>query len=125
MNMDSDTPDMSEKDKQIDELQNRVDRLEDMVRELLPNRRDVLKFGGAAAVGAVALSGTGAANAGTNNGEVGTIGASGSKVDLFLQDIEGLETINSDNLVTTSETTDYDVQKDGSDASGVINFKTS
>jgi len=27
--------------------------------------------------------------------------------------------------VTTSESSDYDVQKDGSDSSGVINFKTS
>jgi hypothetical protein len=122
---------MSDEDKQIAELQNRVDRLEDMVRELLPNRRDVLKFGGAAAVGAVALSGTGAADAGTNNGEVGTIGASGSPVDVFLQDIEGLETINDDNIVTVrdspDESGDYQIRKgdDSDDGTGVINFKTS
>jgi hypothetical protein len=117
---------MSDKDRQIDELQTRVDRLEEMVRELLPNRRDVLVAGGAAAVGAVALSGSASAAAGTNNGEVGTIGGSGSdRVDVFVQDIEGLETINDDNLVTSGETTDYEVQKDGSDTSGVINFKTS
>ena len=122
---------MSDEDKQITELQNRVDRLEDMVRELLPNRRDVLKFGGAAAVGAVALSGTGAADAGTNNGEVGTIGASGSPVDVFLQDIEGLETINDDNIVTVrdspDESGDYQIRKgdDTDDGQGVINFKTS
>jgi len=117
---------MSDKDRQIDELQARVDRLEEMVRELLPNRRDVLVAGGAAAVGAVALSGSASAAAGTNNGEVGTIGGSGSdRVDVFVQDIEGLETINDDNLVLSGETTDYEVQKDGSDTSGVINFKTS
>jgi len=117
---------MSDKDRQIDELQARVDRLEDMVRDLLPNRRDVLVAGGAAAVGAVALSGSTSAAAGTNNGEVGTIGGSGSdRVDVFVQDIEGLETINDDSLVTSGETTDYAVQKDGSDTSGVINFKTS
>jgi len=117
---------MSDKDRQIDELQARVDRLEEMVRELLPNRRDVLVAGGAAAVGAVALSGSASAAAGTNNGEVGTIGGSGSdRVDVFVQDIEGLETINDDNLVTSGETNDYEVQKDGSDTSGVINFKTS
>ena len=122
---------MSDEDKQIAELQNRVERLEDMVRELLPNRRDVLKFGGAAAVGAVALSGTGAADAGTNNGEVGTIGASGSPVDVFLQDIEGLETINDDNIVTVrdspDESGDYQIRKgdDTDDGQGVINFKTS
>jgi hypothetical protein len=117
---------MSDKDRQIDELQARVDRLEEMVRELLPNRRDVLVAGGAAAVGAVALSGSASAAAGTNNGEVGTIGGSGSdRVDVFVQDIEGLETINDDSLVTSGETSDYEVQKDGSDTSGVINFKTS
>jgi len=121
---------MSDKDRQIDELQTRVDRLEEMVRELLPNRRDVLVAGGAAAVGAVALSGSASAAAGTNNGEVGTIGGSGSdRVDVFVQDIEGLETINDDNIVTArdsaNESGDYQVQKDGSDTSGVINFKTS
>ena len=117
---------MSEKDRQIDELQARVDRLEEMVRDLLPNRRDVLVAGGAAAVGAVALSGSASAAAGTNNGEVGTIGGAGSdRVDVFVQDIEGLETINDDNLVLSGETTDYEVQKDGSDSTGVINFKTS
>jgi len=117
---------MSDKDRQIDELQARVDRLEEMVRDLLPNRRDVLVAGGAAAVGAVALSGSASAAAGTNNGELGTIGGSGSdRVDVFVQDIEGLETINDDNLVLSGETTDYEVQKDGSDTSGVINFKTS
>jgi len=117
---------MSDKDRQIDELQARVDRLEEMVRELLPNRRDVLVAGGAAAVGAVALSGSASAAAGTNNGEVGTIGGSGADLaDVFVQDIEGLETINDDNLVTSGETSDYEVQKDGSDSSGVINFKTS
>jgi len=116
---------MSDKDRQIDELQTRVDRLEEMVRELLPNRRDVLVAGGAAAVGAVALSGSASAAAGTNNGEVGTIGGSGSdRVDVFVQDIEGLETINDDNLVLSGETTDYEIQKDGSDTTGVINFKT-
>jgi len=116
---------MSDKDRQIDELQARVDRLEEMIRDLLPNRRDVLVAGGAAAVGAVALSGSASAAAGTNNGEVGTIGGSGSdRVDVFVQDIEGLETINDDNLVLSGETTDYEVQKDGSDTSGVINFKT-
>ena len=117
---------MSDKDRQIDELQARVDRLEDMVRDLLQNRRDVLVAGGAAAVGAVALSGSASAAAGTNNGEVGTIGGSGSdRVDVFVQDIEGLETINDDNLVLSGESSDYEVQKDGSDTTGVINFKTS
>jgi hypothetical protein len=40
----------------------------------------------------------------------------------------GVDTINGDNIVTvldgTNETGDYQVQKDGSDTTGVINFKT-
>ena len=112
---------MSDKDTEIKQLQARVDRLEDMIRELLPNRRDVLKAGGAAAIGAVALSGS--ASAGSS--QVGTIGSSSDLVDVHAEDLIDLDTINGDNLVTTSESSDYDVQKDGSDSSGVINFKTS
>ena len=112
---------MSDKDTEIKQLQARVDKLEDMIRELLPNRRDVLKAGGAAAVGAVALSGS--ASAGSS--QVGTIGSSTDLVDVHAEDLIDVDTINGDNLVTTSESSDYDVQKDGSDSSGVINFKTS
>jgi len=40
-----------------------------------------------------------------------------------------VSTINGDNIVTvldgTNETGDYQIQKDGSDTTGVINFKTS
>jgi len=112
---------MSDDTEDIKQLQARVDKLEDMIRELLPNRRDVLKAGGAAAVGAVALSGS--ASAGSS--QVGTIGSSSDLVDVHAEDLIDVDTINGDNLVTTSELTDYDVQKDGSDSSGVINFKTS
>ena len=112
---------MSDKDTEIQQLQARVDRLEDMIRELLPNRRDVLKAGGAAAVAAVAFSGS--ASAGSS--QVGTIGSSSDLVDVHAEDLIDVDTINGDNLVTTSESSDYDVQKDGSDSSGVINFKTS
>jgi len=112
---------MSDDTEDIKQLQARVDKLEDMIRELLPNRRDVLKAGGVAAVGAVAL--TGSASAGSS--QVGTIGSSSDLVDVHAEDLFDVDTINGDNLVTTSESTDYDVQKDGSDTSGVINFKTS
>jgi len=46
-------------------------------------------------------------------------------VDVHAEDLIDVDTINGDNLVTTSESSDYDVQKDGSASSGVINFKTS
>jgi len=112
---------MTDTNEDIERLQARVDKLEDMIRELLPNRRDVLKAGGAAAVGAVALSGS--ASAGSS--QVGTIGSSSDLVDVHAEDLIDVDTINGDNLVTSGETTDYEVQKDGSDSSGVINFKTS
>jgi hypothetical protein len=56
---------------------------------------------------------------------VGTIGDGSNLVDIHAEDLFDVDTINGDNLVTTSESTDYEVQKDGSDTSGVINFKTS
>ena len=136
-------------DTDIEQLQHRIDELEELVRSMLPNRRDVLKAGGAAALGAAAMSGS--ASAGT--GQVGTIGSASDRVDVQAEDIDAsdtvsttdmsvsgkvtsnldldsnaisnLATLNGDNLVTSGETSDYEVQKDGSDTSGVINFKTS
>jgi len=39
--------------------------------------------------------------------------------------VSGLDSINGDDLVTSAENQDYEVQKNGSDANGVINLKTS
>jgi hypothetical protein len=68
----------------------------------------------------------GRASAGTN--QVGTIGSPSQPVDVVLEDATGVDSINGDNIVTvldgTNETGDYQVQKDGSDTTGVINFKT-
>jgi len=106
------------------ELENRIDKLESTIEKMMPSRRDALKMGGAALVGGAAMSGT--ASAGTN--QVGTIGSASQPVDVVLEDATGVDTINGDNIVTvldgTNETGDYQVQKDGSDATGVINFKT-
>jgi len=114
---------------------------------MLPGRRDALKLGGAALLGGAAMSGT--ASAGTSS--TGTIGTSGAPVDVVLEDatgvdtisgtsidindlnslsgsnisVSGLDSINGDDLVTSGENQDYEVQKDGSDTTGVINFKTS
>jgi hypothetical protein len=110
-----------DKDEKIQRLEDRIDELEATVRKMLPSRRDALKLGGAAAVGAAAFSGT--ASAGSS--QVGTIGDASNLVDVHAEDLFNVDTINGDNLVTSGETTDYEVQKDGSDTSGVINFKTS
>jgi len=107
------------------ELENRIEKLEATIAKMLPGRRDAIKMGGAALVGGAAMSGT--ASAGTN--QVGTIGSASQPVDVVLEDATGVDTINGDNIVTvldgTNETGDYQVQKDGSDTTGVINFKTS
>jgi len=109
---------------QVEQLENRIDKLESTIEKMMPSRRDALKMGGAALVGGAAMSGT--ASAGTN--QVGTIGTANDPVDVVLEDATGVDTINGDNIVTvldgTNETGDYQVQKDGSDTTGVINFKT-
>jgi hypothetical protein len=107
------------------ELEDRIDDLEQTIAKMLPGRRDALKLGGAALLGGAAMSGT--ASAGTSS--TGTIGTANDPVDVVLEDATGVDTINGDNIVTvldgTNETGDYQVQKDGSDTTGVINFKTS
>jgi len=110
-----------DKDEKIQRLEDRIDKLEATIKKMLPGRRDALKLGGAAALGAAAFSGT--ASAGSS--QVGTIGDASNLVDVHAEDLFNVDTINGDKLVTSGETTDYEVQKDGSDTSGVINFKTS
>jgi len=109
---------------QVKKLENRIEKLEATIEKMMPSRRDALKMGGAALVGGAAMSGT--ASAGTN--QVGTIGSASQPVDVVLEDATGVDTINGDNIVTVldgaNETGDYQVQKDGSDTTGVINFKT-
>jgi len=108
-------------DEKIQKLEARIDELEATIKKMLPGRRDAMKLGGAAVIGAAAMSGT--ASAGSS--QVGTIGDGSNLVDVHAEDLFDVDTINGDNLVTSGETTDYEVQKDGSDTSGVINFKTS
>jgi len=108
-------------DEKIQKLEARIDELEATIKKMLPGRRDAIKLGGAAVIGGAAMSGT--ASAGSS--QVGTIGDGSNLVDVHAEDLFNVDTINGDNLVTTSESTDYEVQKDGSDSSGVINFKTS
>jgi len=109
-----------DKDEKIQRLEDRIDELEATIKKMLPGRRDAMKLGGAAVIGAAAMSGT--ASAGSS--QVGTIGDGSNLVDVHAEDLFNIDTINGDNLVTSGETTDYEVQKDGSDTSGVINFKT-
>lgn len=96
----------------------------------------------AALLGIVASVGGAGYIAGTENaraaptGQMGTaaepidiiyadeIGQSGNEVTTVFTETVEVGTINGQNVVKSS-TKEYDVQKDGSDASGNINFKTS
>jgi len=112
-------------EKKTQQLENRIDKLENTIEKMMPSRRDALKMGGAALVGGAAMSGT--ASAGTN--QVGTIGSASQPVDVVLEDATGVDTINGDNIVTVldgaNETGDYQIQVDGNGGTGIINFKTS
>jgi len=112
---------------EVKKLENRIETLENTIEKMMPSRRDALKMGGAALVGGSLVAGS--ASALPTEDQVGTIGSASQRVDLFAEDIDGLESINNDRLVTVldgvNETGDYQIQKDGSDTTGVINFKTS
>jgi len=84
-----------DKDEKIQRLEDRIDELEATIKKMLPGRRDALKLGGAAALGAAAFSGT--ASAGSS--QVGTIGDASNLVDVHAEDLFDVDTINGDNLV--------------------------
>jgi hypothetical protein len=88
---------------QVEQLENRIDKLESTIEKMMPSRRDALKMGGAALVGGAAMSGT--ASAGTN--EVGTIGDKDATppqlVDLHSEDINNADTITTDTLDSTTQ----------------------
>jgi len=76
--------------ERIAELEDRIEQLEATIRKMLPGRRDAMKLGGAAALGAAAFSGT--ASAGSS--QVGTIGDSNNLVDIEAEDVNVSDTIN-------------------------------
>jgi len=120
--MTDDSADM-DKDEKIQRLEDRIDELEATVRKMLPSRRDALKLGGAAAVGAAAFSGT--ASAGSS--QVGTIGDGSNLVDIHAEDLFDVDTINGDQPVTSDESYAYQLKDDLTSATGdpvVIEFKT-
>jgi len=85
---------------QVEQLENRIDKLESTIEKMIPSRRDALKIGGAALVGGAAMSGT--ASAGTN--QVGTIGSASQPVDLESEDIN-----NADTITTQDNNVDYEI----------------
>jgi len=102
---------MDEESDKIERLEERIDQLEATITKMLPGRRDALKLGGAAVIGAAAMSGTASAADDTN--QVGTIGNASNNVDIFVESVA----FSDENKLRTLEV-------DGTDADGRINFKT-
>jgi len=88
-------------DEDVSHLEQRIDELEATIRKMLPGRRDAMKLGGAAVIGAAAMSGT--ASAGSS--QVGTIGSAGNLVDVEAEDIEASDTITTQDLVVNGTAT--------------------
>jgi len=79
--------DMSDEPDRQD-IEDRVDQLEQTIAKMLPSRRDALKLGGAALVGGAAMSGAASGQPGDQDGEAGVIGTDNSPVDIEASDIE-------------------------------------
>ena len=102
---------MDEESDKIERLEDRIDQLEATIAKMLPGRRDAIKLGGAAVIGAAAMSGT--ASAADDTGQVGTIGDATNNVDIFVESVA----FSDENKLRTLEV-------DGTDADGRIKFKT-
>jgi len=114
---------MDHESDKIERLEDRIDQLEATIAKMLPGRRDALKLGGAAVIGAAAMSGT--ASAGSS--QVGTIGDGSNLVDIHAEDLFDVDTINGDQPVTSTESYAYQLEDDLTSVSGdpvVIEFKT-
>jgi len=86
---------------------------------IISRRMAILVATGTISAGALLGYGTGTASADV----VGQVGTSADRVDVFAGDVD-LNTIDGNNVVSSGESTDYRIEKDGTDGSGVINFKT-
>ena len=92
---------MDEESDKIERLEDRIEQLEAVTKKMMPSRRDALKLGGAAAIGAAAMSGT--ASAGSN--QVGTIGDANNLVDIEAEDVNASDTITTQDLVVNGTAT--------------------
>jgi len=97
----TDDPDVSQPEQRIAVLEDRIEQLEATTKKMMPTRRDALKFGGAAAIGVAAMSGT--ASAGSS--QVGTIGDSNNLVDVEAEDIDVSDTLTTQDIVVNGTAT--------------------
>jgi len=91
--------------------------------KIILSRRQLLAVaGGGLSVGALATLGVGKAEA---QSAVGTIGTASSPVDVEAATINATQSISENGQdVISSPDDDYEIQKNGSDGQGIINFKT-
>jgi len=86
---------------------------------VVSRRMAILVATGTVSAGALLGYGSGTASADV----VGQVGTSADRVDVFAGDVD-LQTIDGNNVVSSGESTDYRIEKDGTDGEGIINFKT-
>jgi len=108
--------------------------LADKHREGYVSRRDAIKGAGATALAGGGLASLLTGSAAGATGNAGPVGTPNERVDLYA-DVADANTVNADDITITNDGSGsgidadqiegYDVEKDGSDATGVINFKTS
>jgi hypothetical protein len=135
------------------ELEQRVNRLEATVERLLDalhaNRREVLSAG-ASGIAAFVAGQQLAGDVEAADTSAGAVGASGASQDIYLDEIldptgdqvadlddsglfvfqrgldlpeANIDTLNNNEPVV-AQSTEYEIQKDGTDGAGTINFKT-
>jgi len=92
---------MDHESDKIERLEDRIEQLEAVTKKMMPSRRDALKLGGAAALGAATMSGT--ASAGSN--QVGTIGDANNLVDIEAEDVSVSDTITTQDIVVNGTAT--------------------
>jgi len=75
----------------VSQLEQRIDELEETIRQMLPSRREAIGMGVAGLAGASLMSGTASAG----SAQVGTIGDNTNLVDLVAEDVTITDTLNT------------------------------
>jgi len=78
----------------VSQLEQRIDQLEETIRQMLPSRREAIGMGVAGLAGASLMSGTASAG----SAQVGTIGDASNLVDLVAEDVIITDTLNTASL---------------------------
>jgi len=85
------TEDQYTEEADVSHLEQRIDELEETIRQMLPSRREALGMGVAGLAGASLMSGTASAG----SAQVGTIGDASNLVDLVAEDVTITDTLNT------------------------------